>query len=150
MTTPNDALTRLPVRHCWVCEAEIHECMGFTLVRDVLAERHPPRESCSRCADRLSEFMAPLNEKITSLSLRCAELERAHQGARKERAVLETAVRRIDAMNDNPADFNAEINGICDAILRPYLAPLIAENLRALSERRPDAAQQPSSNKETS
>jgi hypothetical protein len=31
---------------------------------------------------------------------------------------LTNAIRRIDGINDNPADYNPAINAICDAILR--------------------------------
>lgn len=34
---------------------------------------------------------------------------------------LRAAINRIDAINDNPADFNSEINAVCDSILRPHL-----------------------------
>ncbi len=34
---------------------------------------------------------------------------------------LMSAIERIDAINDNPARFNSEINAVCDAILRPHL-----------------------------
>jgi hypothetical protein len=45
-----------PIRHCCVCDAEIRECMGFCLARDVLEslETQRPvrvRELCWRCAD---------------------------------------------------------------------------------------------------
>jgi hypothetical protein len=30
-------------------------------------------------------------------------------------------IKRIDGINDNPADFNTEINAECDRILRPEL-----------------------------
>lgn len=35
---------------------------------------------------------------------------------------LLTAIRRIDAINDNPYHFNSEINAECDKILRPELS----------------------------
>ena len=34
---------------------------------------------------------------------------------------LYAALQRIDAINDNPADFNSEINAVLDEILRPDL-----------------------------
>lgn len=34
---------------------------------------------------------------------------------------LRLAILRIDAINDNPARFNVEINAVCDGILRPEL-----------------------------
>lgn len=43
-------------------------------------------------------------------------------GARdREIERLLTAIKRIDAINDNPACYNAEINKVCDKILRPEL-----------------------------
>jgi hypothetical protein len=36
-----------------------------------------------------------------------------------ENAKLLAAIKRIDAINDNPAWFNKEINDVCDGILRP-------------------------------
>jgi len=35
---------------------------------------------------------------------------------------LLNAIKRIDGINDNPADFNVAINAVCDTILRPGLA----------------------------
>lgn len=34
---------------------------------------------------------------------------------------LRAAISRIDAINDNPSCFNAEINAVCDTVLRPHL-----------------------------
>ncbi len=42
--------------------------------------------------------------------------------ALEDRDKLLAAIRRIDAINDNPACFNKEINDVCDKILRPELA----------------------------
>jgi len=44
-----------------------------------------------------------------------AEIERLHA----ENAELLAAISRIDAINDNPACYNPEINEVCDKILRP-------------------------------
>lgn len=40
---------------------------------------------------------------------------------RAEIEQLRAALVRIDAINDNPAVFNSEINALCDPILRPQL-----------------------------
>lgn len=40
-----------------------------------------------------------------------------------EVARLTSAIRRIDGINDNPADYNPAINAVCDAILCPHLEP---------------------------
>lgn len=34
---------------------------------------------------------------------------------------MSLALKRIDAINDNPACFSKEINDLCDPILRPHL-----------------------------
>ena len=34
---------------------------------------------------------------------------------------LRAAIARIDGINDNPAHYNAEINAVCDTVLRPHL-----------------------------
>ena len=34
---------------------------------------------------------------------------------------LTAAIQRIDGINDNPANYNVEINAVCDTILRPAL-----------------------------
>lgn len=34
---------------------------------------------------------------------------------------LLNVIKRIDAINDNPAHFNSEINKVCDEILCPHL-----------------------------
>lgn len=47
-----------------------------------------------------------------------------------EIARLLTAIKRIDAINDNPAHFSAEINAVCDTILRPHLAPAVPSDQR--------------------
>jgi len=39
---------------------------------------------------------------------------------------LRAAIQRIDGINDNPAHYNAEINAVCDTILRPHLKPIEA------------------------
>lgn len=47
-------------RACLFCGTPIHECMGFTLARDVLAategSKSNPREMCFKCADLVSEL----------------------------------------------------------------------------------------------
>jgi hypothetical protein len=36
---------------------------------------------------------------------------------------LTDAIRRIDGINDNPANYNPAINAVCDEILRPETKP---------------------------
>lgn len=40
-----------------------------------------------------------------------------------EIARLRAVIARIDAINDNPADFNSDIDRECDRVLRPHLVP---------------------------
>jgi hypothetical protein len=47
---------------------------------------------------------------------RDAEIAKAKKDILIER--LTNAIRRIDGINDNPATYNAEINAVCDPILR--------------------------------
>jgi hypothetical protein len=45
--------------------------------------------------------------------------ERFTSPPQAENERLRAAISRIDAINDNPAHFNSEINEVCDKILRP-------------------------------
>jgi len=56
-----------------------------------------------RCEVHFSKGVA------TNIEEAAAEIER-----------LMAAITRIDAINDNPACFNSEINDVCGAILRPH------------------------------
>ena len=44
-----------------------------------------------------------------------------YEQALKRILELEAAIKRTDAINDNPACFNSEINEVCNKILRPHL-----------------------------
>lgn len=56
------------------------------------------------------------------------------QDAAAEIERLYAAVRRIDAINDNPAHFNVEINEVCDSILRPHLSSAVPSDQRQTGE----------------
>lgn len=51
------------VRRCCVCEREIRECMGFTIVRDLARpdrrRRSMPRELCGFCVETLTPDRGP-------------------------------------------------------------------------------------------
>lgn len=102
----------LPVRHCWICQAEIRECMGFTLARDVLAleagtRKEMPRESCSRCADRLAEYTAPLLEQHKAENGRLLATVRTQEAAHGER--LDALAREIEALRDDLIQADAHL-----------------------------------------
>ena len=48
-------------------------------------------------------------------------LKRQYEDTLRENERLWATVRRIDAINDNPACYNPEINAECDKVLRPEL-----------------------------
>jgi hypothetical protein len=40
-----------------LCRREIARCNGFTLARDVVTGRMPPRELCGRCVEVIEQFL---------------------------------------------------------------------------------------------
>jgi len=60
-------------------------------------------------------------ERLRAQQSMAIEVIDASDDLTAENERLRTAIKRIDAINDNPADFNSDINEVCDSILRPHL-----------------------------
>lgn len=83
-----------PVRKCWFCHAAIHECMGFTLGRDIVAvfqgifREGGTRELCQFCADKLSEFMGPLCDETRRLKIDIQQYQESRDLFARQNMVL--------------------------------------------------------------
>jgi hypothetical protein len=85
-----------------------------------------PSNGVERFDQQFAETESDRNDRLRRRRLKTSpemsDLDRLH-AKENEIARLMAALIRIDAINDNPACFNAEINAVCDTILRPHLAP---------------------------
>lgn len=78
-TAPAPSEMTLAVRACWFCHAEIKECMGFVLARDVLEITESvflpngPRELCQFCADKVGEIISSICKEVSEIRVKTIE-----------------------------------------------------------------------------
>ena len=69
--------------------------------------------------------MTDIKDRLHQMMLRSGFQSRDDQqtllAGVQEIEMLRSAIARIDAMNDNPSRYQADINAVCDTILRPHL-----------------------------
>jgi len=56
-------------RECFVCHAEIKECMGFVVARDFVLGEKNPRELCGKCGFVALFWPEPYYEILRLLDL---------------------------------------------------------------------------------